>query len=367
MKRVKIKDVTDYLESIAPRAYQESYDNAGLLTGNPQQEVSGILVSLDCTEAVVEEAIARKSNMIVAHHPIIFRGLKKLTGSNYVERTVMLAIRNDIALYAIHTNLDNVHRGVNRRIADRIGLENVKILRPKTDTLTKLVTFIPKEKTEGVLEALHMAGAGEIGNYSHCSFRTDGTGAFKPNDEARPHIGTSNQQEYVNETRVEVIFPTFCEAAVMRALRQAHPYEEVAFYLTRLANENQEVGAGMVGELPEAMEPTEFLNRLKRTMELDVIRHTRPMAESVKKVAICGGAGSFLLPDAIRAGAHVYISADFKYHEFFDADGRIMIADIGHYESELFTKDLLMEVLTKKFPNFAINFSRTVTNPISYF
>lgn len=364
---MKVKEITDYLESIAPRAYQESYDNSGLLTGEPGQEVTGILVTLDCIEEVVDEAIAKQVNLIVAHHPIIFKGLRKITGSNYVERTILKAIRNNIAIYAIHTNLDNVHVGVNKKIAQKIGLKNLRILDPKPDTLTKLVTFIPKEHTETVLQALYKAGAGQIGDYKNCSFQTEGTGTFMPVGDANPHTGKLNQQEQVLEDRAEVIFPTHAEGRVIAALKSAHPYEEVAYYLTRLANQNQEVGSGMVGELAEPLEPIEFLKRLKNSMNLTTIRHTRLLGRKVKKIAVCGGSGSFLLPKAIGSGADFYVTADFKYHEFFDADGKITIADIGHYESEIFTKELLKEVLTEKFPTFAVNFSTTDTNPVRYF
>lgn len=366
MASLTIKEITDHLESFAPPAYQESYDNSGLLTGDSSQEVSGILITLDCTEAVVEEAIERNCNLIVAHHPIIFKGLKKLTGSNYVERTVIKAIRNNIAIYAIHTNLDNVHTGVNRKICEKIGLKNVSVLVPKSEVLTKLVTFIPKQNEETVMAALYEAGAGQIGNYENCSFRVDGTGTFKPNEKANPSIGKRLTQEVVTETRVEVIFPRYLQSKVLQELKKAHPYEEVAFYLTTLNNPNQEVGSGMVGELETPQEPSEFLKCLKVSMDLKVIRHTRLLDQPIKRIAVCGGSGSFLLPQARQAGAQMYITADFKYHEFFDAEDKLIIADIGHYESEVFTKELLGEVLTKKFPTFAINFSRTVTNPISY-
>lgn len=366
MASLTVKEITDHLESLAPPAYQESYDNSGLLTGYPAQPVTGILITLDCTEAVVEEAIDRHCNLIVAHHPIIFKGLKKLTGSNYVERTVIKAIRNNIAIYAIHTNLDNVRSGVNRKICEKIGLKNMAILLPKSEVLTKLVTFIPKAHTEIVMAALHAAGAGQIGNYENCSFRIDGTGTFRPNEKANPAIGERFMQEVVEETRVEVIFPGYLEGKILRELKKAHPYEEVAYYLTELKNTNQEVGSGMVGELDTAQEPYEFLKRLKTSMDLKVIRHTRLLDHPIKKIAVCGGSGSFLLPQARQAGAQMYITADFKYHEFFDAEDALIIADIGHYESEVFTRELLGEVLTKKFPTFAINFSRIVTNPISY-
>lgn len=364
---MKVSDVTRYLESVAPRAYQEPYDNSGLLTGNPEQEVTGILITLDCIETVVEEAIQKKCNLIIAHHPIIFKGLKKITGSNYVERTVLMAIKNDIAIYAIHTNLDNVHTGVNRKIAGKIGLGNLKILAPKNNTLSKLVTFIPKPDADAVLDALYKAGAGQIGDYRNCSFRVTGTGTFMPTDQANPHIGKALQQEEVEEIRAEVIFPSHLEAKLVQALKTAHPYEEVAHYLTPLNNENQEVGPGMVGELEKPLQPAEFLKHLKASLDLKVIRHTEVSDKPIKKVAVCGGAGSFLLPAAIRSGAQAFVTADFKYHEFFDADNQIVIADIGHYESEVCTKELLVDILKEKFPTFAVNFSGTDTNPVRYF
>lgn len=366
MAIVKIKDVTTYLETIAPLSYQESYDNAGLITGDAGAAVTGVLVTLDCTEPVVQEAIDKKCNLIVAHHPIVFKGLKRLTGSNYVERTIMLAIKNDIAIYAIHTNLDSVSTGVNRKLGERLGLKNLRILAPKTDTLSKLVTFVPQADTEKVLQALYDAGAGQIGNYKNCSFRTAGTGTFLPTEDANPHIGTANRQEFVLEDRIEVLVPTPLKSQILKALQNAHPYEEVAYYLSGLVNDNQEVGSGMVGELENPLPPEEFLLSLKQKLNLKVIRHTAMGNKPVTKVAICGGSGSFLLNQAIRAGAQAFVTADFKYHEFFDADNQIIVADIGHYESEVSTKELLQDVLMKKFPTFAINFSETDTNPISY-
>lgn len=363
---MKVKDVTNYLESIAPRAYQESYDNSGLLTGDPSQEITGVLTTLDCTEEVVQEAIDRGANMVVAHHPIIFKGLKKLTGSNYVERTIIKAIRANIAIYAIHTNLDNIHTGVNKKIGDKIGLKSLRVLMPKKDTLMKLVTFIPSEHAASVLTALHEAGAGEIGKYKRCSFNVEGTGKFLPTEGADPHIGKVDQPESVKETRTEVIFAAHLEGRIIGALKKAHPYEEVAYYLTNLENENQEVGSGMIGELEQALEPIEFLRRLKTNMTLNTIRHTRLLDKKVKKVAICGGSGSFLLRQAITEGADFLVTADFKYHEFFDAEGKITVADIGHYESEVYTKELIVGILKEKFPTFAVNFSTTDTNPVRY-
>jgi dinuclear metal center YbgI/SA1388 family protein len=363
----QIRDVTAELEKLAPLSYQEDYDNAGLLVGNPSDEVTGILISLDVTEEVVEEARARKCSMIVAHHPIIFKGLKKLNGKNYVERTIIKAIQHNVAIYATHTNLDHVSLGVNKMIADRLGLENVKILAPKKNLLKKLTFFTPITHSQVILNALFQAGAGQIGEYANCSFLTEGTGTFLPGADANPVIGTSGRLEEVNEHRIEVMFPAHLENAVLAALRRSHPYEEIAYYLHVLENENQEVGAGAVGELPVALPVAEFLQHLKTRMNASVVKYTEPATDVVKRVAVCGGAGSFLLSHAKGAQADVYVTADYKYHEFFDAEKKIMICDIGHYESEVYTKDLLYNYLSGIFSNFALCLSDVNTNPVKYF
>lgn len=363
----KIKDITGYLEGIAPRAYQESYDNSGLITGSQHDEVTGILITLDSTEAVIDEAISKNCNLVIAHHPIIFKGLKQITGKNYVERTIIKAIKHDIAIYAIHTNLDNILTGVNSKIAAKLELKNLKILQPKTSTLSKLVTLCPKPNTESVTQALHQAGAGHIGNYDQCSFKTEGIGSFHPNEIATPHIGESGVSESVTEDRIEIILPTHLQYQVLAALNESHPYEEVPYYLSEIVNHNQDVGAGMIGELNTPMNTDEFLSYLKDKMQLKIIRHTASTKEPVSKIALCGGSGSFLLSQAIRQQADVFITGDFKYHEFFDAENHLMIADIGHYESEVFTKELIFNFLSEKFTKFALNLSEINTNPISYF
>ncbi|WP_456461480.1 Nif3-like dinuclear metal center hexameric protein [Reichenbachiella sp.] len=364
---MRINDIIGALNQWAPPAYQESYDNARLITGSPELQLQGVLVSLDCTEEVVQEAIDKGANLIIAHHPIVFKGLKSFTGKNYVERTVIKAIKNDIAIFSIHTNLDNVHTGVNRMICDRIGLQNCKTLAPKSGLLSKLVTFIPTEHAQNVLDALYAAGLGHIGNYDECSFQVKGTGSFRPNDQANPVIGKNNERELVEETRIEGIFPSHIKGKVVAALKKAHPYEEVAYYLTALENENQEVGSGMIGELETAIPTASFMNLLKEQFNLKVIRHTAFHKTEVKKIAVCGGAGSFLLGHAKGAGADVFVTADFKYHEFFDAEEKIIISDIGHYESEVFTKELICNFLKEKFANIALNLSEVDTNPIKYF
>ncbi len=364
---MQIIDIIRVLENKAPLVLQESYDNAGLLTGSSGWECKGILCTLDATEAVIMEAKNRGCNLVVAHHPIIFSGLKKINGRNYVEKTIIAAIKNDIAIYAIHTNLDNILDGVNNRIADRIGLINRQILLPKAGQLMKLHTFVPLEHTEKLRSALFEAGAGNIGEYSEASFGVEGTGTFRGSDKTNPFVGVPGKRHEEKETRLEVIFPSYLQNAVVKALLNAHPYEEVAYDIVSLNNDYQSVGAGLLGELPEEMEETGFLYMLKTSFELSVIRHTPFLGKKIRKVAICGGSGSFLTGKAIASGADVYVTADIKYHEFFDANDHLLLADIGHWESEQFTTDLLIEILQAKFPTFAVLKSGMKTNPVNYF
>ena len=364
---MKIDTITSFLESIAHPSLQESYDNTGLITGSSNWDCRGILISLDATEEVVNEALSKECNLIVAHHPIIFSGLKKINGKNYVEKTVIAAIKNDIAIYAIHTNLDNVLTGVNGKIAQLIDLINCSILSPKTNTLKKLFTFAPVDKAERVRNAIFQAGGGQIGNYSECSFNAQGTGTFKAGDNTNPYVGPRGERHYENEIKIEVIFPAYLESKIINAMRSAHPYEEVAYDVVSLSNQHQSIGSGIIGELKETMDEKSFLKLIKDTFKTPVIKHTQLTNKDVKKVAVCGGAGSFLIGAAIGAGADFYITADMKYHEFFDANGKLVIADIGHYESEQFTIDLLKEVLEQKFPTFAVLKTGVITNPVSYF
>jgi len=364
---MKIQEITAFLESVAPPAFQESYDNAGLLTGNAQWDCTGVITTLDATEEVVLEAIEKKCNLIVAHHPIIFGGLRKITGKNYVERTIISAIKNDIAIYAIHTNLDNVLNGVNAAIADKLRLINRKILQPKNDTLKKLYTFVPVDHAEKLRSAIFEAGAGHISNYSECSFNIAGQGTFKPGDDSNPFVGKQGIRHTEDEIKMEMIFPTWKEAGILTALIANHPYEEVAYDIIVLDNQNQQVGSGLVGELPEKLSETAFLSLLKEKFNLSVIRHTPLLGKWVSKIALCGGAGSFLIGAATASGADFYITGDIKYHEFFDANNRLVVADIGHYESEQYTIDLLFAFLSRKFPTFAVLKTGVKTNPVHYF
>ncbi len=362
-----IQTVTTFLETVAPVYLQENYDNAGLLTGNPAWECRGIITTLDVTEAVILEAVEKKCNLIVAHHPVIFSGLKKITGKNYVERTVISAIKNDVAIYAIHTNLDNVLKGVNGGIADKLGLIKRQVLNPKQDTMKKLFFFVPESHASLVKDAVFAAGGAQIGNYSECSFSTAGKGSFKPGPGANPFTGKEGKRLLTDELKVEFIYNTWVESAVLGALRQSHPYEEPAFDIIPLQNAERYTGSGLTGEFETALSEQDCLKIVKQQFNLEIIRHTAFTGKMVKKVALCGGSGSFLTRAAIASGAQLYITSDIKYHEFFDAENKLLLADIGHYESEQFTADLLHDILTEKFPTFATLKSGTNTNPVFYF
>lgn len=365
-----IQDILFQLEQLAPSAWQEPYDNAGLITGNKSWNCTGVLCTLDATEAVVQEAIDRQCNLIVAHHPIVFKGLKKFSGRSYPERALILALKNDIAIFAIHTNLDNSPLGVNFWMAQQIGLktDSLSILQARPNTLQYLITYVPIAEAENLRKALFSAGAGAIDNYVECSFNTEGKGSFRPLANANPHIGTAGGPvEWVEETRIEVAVPAHLSGKIVAALHQAHPYETPAYQLLALQNGMEHVGAGVVGELSATLPETAFLQLLKTSFGLSVIRHTPFINRPIRTVALCGGAGSFLTQVAIAAGADAFVTADVKYHEFFDADGQLLLADIGHYESEQHAVSGLAAFLKGKFPTFAVLQSAVTTNPVQYF
>jgi dinuclear metal center YbgI/SA1388 family protein len=363
---MKLKDIINTLEAFAPPAWQESYDNSGLLTGNGDMEISKALLCLDSTEEVLDEAISKGCNLVIAHHPIVFSGLKRFNGNSYIERVIIKALKNDIAIYAMHTNLDNVRKGVNAKIAEKLGLVNTRILTPKRLVQKKLITFVPIDDAEKVRQAMFDAGAGHIGNYSETSFNMEGYGTFKAEAGANPTVGEVGERHKEKELRVETIFPSYMERQIVQALIAVHPYEEVAYDVVPMDNVNDLVGAGMVGDLETEMMEKNFLLFIKDKLKAEEVRYTALLNKPVKKVAVCGGSGSFLLNDAIKAGADVFITADFKYHQFFDAENRIVIADIGHYETEQFTPEIFHSILTEKFSNFVVIFAETNTNPINY-
>jgi dinuclear metal center YbgI/SA1388 family protein len=351
---------------MAPLAYAEDFDNVGLLVGNPATEVTGILVCHDALESVIEEAIAKKCNLIVCFHPIVFSGVKKITGKNYVERVVIKAIKNDIAIYAVHTALDNHQEGVNKIFCDALGLTNTKILIPKPNFIRKLVTYTIPENAEQVRNALFDAGAGNIGNYENCSFNSQGIGTYMGNEHSDPKIG--NRFEFVegNEIKIEVTFEKHLESNILKALFSKHVYEEVAYEIYELQNGHQNIGLGMIGELKKPMSEKDFLLFVKDKMQAEGIRHSQFTGKPIKKVAVLGGSGSFAIKNAISAGADAFLTADLKYHNFYEAENELILADIGHFESERYTKNYIVDYLRKKILNFAIILSEENTNPVKY-
>lgn len=363
---VKIKDLCACIEEFAPLCIQESWDNSGLIVGNPQQEVNKVLLTIDVTKAVVDEAIEHQAQMIISHHPVIMSGIKKLNGHTDTEKAIVLAIKNDIAIYAAHTNVDVAYGGVSHRMAAKLGLADIRILSPMKTGLQKLVTFIPNDYFVQVREAIFRAGAGHAGNYDSCGFSVEGKGTFCPLENAHPFAGQHGKLQTEPETRFETIFPAHQTKQVLAALLDNHPYEEVAYDLYALQNRDDKTGLGVIGTLTAPLSESHFLQKLKDTFLAPVIRHTNLKDKEISKVALCGGSGSSLLELAVRNKADVFVTADFKYHQFAEAEENIFITDIGHFESEQFTKEIFHELLMKKFPNFAIHFSKVKTNPINY-
>ena len=363
----KIKEVVSFLDNIAPRQLSEDYDNVGLLIGDYNTEITGVLVTLDVTEEVVGEAIKTNKNLIIAHHPIIFRGLKKITKSNEVERVVYNSIKNDIAIYAGHTNFDNIKAGVNNKICEKLSLDDCKIISPMRKQLCKLITFVPSKYADKLKTALFESGAGQIGNYDNTSFNSEGTGTFRANKNAKPFVGKIGETHSEKETRIETVFPLFNKGKVITALLNNHPYEEVAYDIITLENNYTEAGSGMVGKLEKELSEEEFLSLVKQTFGTGIIKHTKLKGRKIKKVGVCGGSCSFLINSAKSAKVDAFITADIKYHEFFDVENSMLLLDIGHFESEQYTKEIFYDLLTKKFSNFATNLSEVETNPIKYY
>ena len=362
-----VQDVINHLETLAPLAYAEDFDNVGLLVGNKNTPLTGVLVTLDTLETVVEEALEKNCNMIVSFHPIIFKGLKQLTGKSYVERTVMKAIKHNIAIYSMHTALDNAVQGVNNMICEQLELSNKQILIPQKSTIKKLTTYVPKNEANTLRNALFLEGAGNIGNYSHCSFNVEGYGTFNGNENSTPTIGKKGHTHTEAETKITVTYAKHLEKNILKTLFKTHSYEEVAYEISTLENQNQHIGIGMVGELKEALSEISFLKHLKNKMGTPCIKHSAFINKTIKTVAVLGGSGSFAISAAKASGADAFVTADLKYHDFFQAENNILLADIGHYESEQFTKSFLVDYLSKKITNFAIILSKTNTNPVKYF
>lgn len=363
---MKLHQIISVLEEMAPTPYAEDFDNVGLLVGDVNQQINGILVCHDALESVIEEAIREKCNLIVCFHPIIFSGMKKITGKNYVERAVVKAIKNDIAIYSVHTALDNHKNGVNKIMCDTLGIKNPKILVPKEHFIWKLVTYAPSENANKVRQALFEAGAGNIGNYENCSFSSNGKGTYKGNEDSNPVIGQKNESVEADEVKIEVTFEKHLQNKLLKVLFDNHIYEEVAYEIYQTQNKHQNIGLGMIGELEVEQNERDFLLFVKEKMQCGAIRHSDLLGKKVKKVAVLGGSGSFAIGSAITQKADVFLTADLKYHDFFQAENKIVLTDIGHFESERYTKNYIVSFLTKKIPNFAVVLSKENTNPVKY-
>ncbi len=362
-----VKEIVNIIEAAAPLSYQESYDNAGLIIGDADAEVSKALICLDLTLEVMQEAIEKNCKLVIAHHPVIFNPLKKIHPQRHHDKIIVAAIKNDVAVYAAHTNLDNVYGGINTYFANSLGLKNIEVLRPVNDSLRKLVTFCPLAQSGDVRTAICEAGAGHIGDYDFCTYNMEGKGSFRASDKANPFVGNKNELHFEEEVRIETIYPAYLESRILKALFAAHPYEEVAYDIYPLSNQNMMVGAGAYGMLENPVPTPKFLQMLKEKMQLSVVKHSSINRPEIQKVALCGGAGSFLLNDAIKKNADIFISAEFKHNHFVDLANSIIIADIGHYESEHFAKELIYQLIIKKFPNFAVEISQRDVNPVNYF
>lgn len=363
---MKIKEIVSALERFAPLPLQDGFDNAGLQIGLTEAEATGALLCLDVTEAVLDEAIGLGYNLVIAHHPLLFKGSKSITGRDYVERCILKAIKNDIVIYAAHTNMDNAWGGVNFKIAEKLGLKNVRVLEPKEEALVKLVTYVPVAQAEEVRNALFAAGCGCIGRYDSCSYNVEGSGTFRAQEGTHPCCGAVGELHTEAEVRIETIVPAYRKAEAVRALLKVHPYEEPAFDLYPLQNTWQQAGAGVIGELEKPETELEFLKRVKKTFEVECLRHNKLMGREIQTVALCGGAGAFLLPLAIRQRADVFLTGEIKYHEFFGHEGEILLAETGHYESEQYTKEIFYTIIRDLFPSLDVQQTRVNTNPIKY-
>ncbi|MDR3137941.1 MAG: Nif3-like dinuclear metal center hexameric protein [Tannerellaceae bacterium] len=363
---ITISRLLEVLEEFAPPALQESFDNTGIQVGETGQEARGALLCVDVTEEVIDEALAKGCNLVIAHHPLLFKPVKSLRGATYIERCVMKACKYNIVIYAAHTNLDNVRKGVNGCLAERIGLNNIHILSPKREGLVKVVTFVPSEHAQKVRDALFAIGAGYIGNYDRCSFRLEGLGSFCAQDGAHPFIGEVGMEHVEREERIETVIPAYLQGKVLQAVQAAHPYEEPATDIYPLNNAWEGAGAGIWGDLPEEENEQDFLLRIKELFNVPCIQHSTLREKAVRRVAVCGGSGAFLIKEAIACRADVLITGEARYNDYYDVESRLLLAVTGHYESEACTKDIFRTLILKKFPTFALHLSETDVNPVKY-
>lgn len=361
-----VSDIIAAIEEYAPLSLQESYDNSGLQVGDRAQVVTAVLLCTDVTEEIIGEAVARGANLIISHHPLLFHGLKHLTGRNPIERIVRAAVKRDIAIYSSHTSMDNATGGVSFKMAEKIGLGNVSVMLPQPGQLYKLVVFVPIKEAARVRDAMFAAGAGRLGDYDSCSYALEGKGSFRALAGAHPWVGSIDELHHEDEMRLEVLVMRNCKDAVVQAMLRSHPYEEPAYDLIELDNPSKYTGSGVVGDTQQPIEAAEFLNSLKTAFGTAMVRYAGNIHQMISRVALCGGAGADFIGDAVAAHADIYVTGDVKYHEFTSYCDKILIADIGHYESEHFTKEIFYDIIQKKFPNFATYYAELEKNPINY-
>lgn len=363
---MKIAQIIGAIEEFAPIPLQDNFDNSGVQTGDISQKAKGVLLCLDITEEVIDEALELDCNLIISHHPLLFHPIKTLTGKTYIERCIIKACKNDVVIYSAHTNIDNAPGGLNFYLAEKIGLQNIRILKPQKDGLLKLVTFVPTEQADRVRLALFNAGAGQTGNYDFCSFNLSGQGTFRAGEDTHPFIGEKGEIHQEEEIRIEVILPHYRKAAVAHALLMTHPYEEPVFDFYTLNNEWNQVGSGVVGELPSEESEESFLQKIKFAFQTQCLKHSPYTGRPIREVAICGGSGAFLIKDAIAYGADIFITGEAKYNDYYEVEDKILLAVLGHYETEVYTKELFFDIISKKIPNFVVHFSNINTNPVNY-
>ncbi|MFC2117836.1 Nif3-like dinuclear metal center hexameric protein [Bacteroidota bacterium] len=363
---MKLKDLISCIEQYAPLPFQESFDNSGLIVGNTENAVKKGLIGFDVTEELIDEAIKLKADVVITHHPLLLEGIKKITGKTYMERILIKAIKNDIAIYSAHTNLDSVKGGISSKLCEKLELQQCKCLAPKENILKKLVVFVPESHDEKVRQAIFNAGAGNIGDYNSCSFNIEGRGSFFGGKNTKPFVGEKGQINFEKEIRIETIFLAHQQNSLINAIIESHPYEEPAYDIYSIDNKYEAAGFGMIGYLKEEIDENDFLKKLQKLFNADGIRYSKTLGKKIRKVAVCGGSGSFLLQNAISEGADIFVTGDYKYHQFFEADNKILIADIGHFESEQVAMEIFYDILTKKIPNFALHLSKYSSNPINY-
>jgi dinuclear metal center YbgI/SA1388 family protein len=368
-----IRDIADALEQWAPPGSAQSYDNVGLQVGDASRSVERAVLALDCTPAVVEEAERQGAELIITHHPLLFQPLSAVTTDDYESAVALRLAEAGIALYSAHTNLDAAPGGVSFALAKRLGLTDVGFLDGFDETLYKLATFVPADHFDAVRSALADAGAGRIGDYEACAFAHEGTGFFRPGDAANPHIGTAGGDlESADEVKLEVEVARWDLGGVLGALQDAHPYEEVAYDVYPVQQKNSRAGLGAVGRLASPESLSDFLGRVADRLDAGSLRYAGPDEATVERVAVCGGAGSDFVGQALAAGADAYVTADVKYHEFFEALGpdgvpQLAFIDAGHYETEALTEALLRDWLADRFNDVDWQRTGVRTSPMQTF